>query len=212
MALLVGSVAGFVGKRYWKWILGGKASLAAMLFVLVVFTFASVEASKTAPSNLALTDIPPVALEAYLAADDHCNGLTWNVLAGIGKVESNHGRVFGGQIAADGDVIPPIFGAALNGSGAGGNATPWPSGQWEGRWGLTGAWLRALGPMQFISPSWAAFGEDGNGDGRENPHNIFDGALSAAQLLCQSQGGEITDISDALFAYNRSTELSLIHI
>ena len=193
-------------KRYWKWFVGGKAAMAAMLLVVVFFTFAGVEASKSAPSDVALADIPPVALEAYLAAGDHCNGLTWNILAGIGKVESNHGRVFGGVIDGDGDVVPPIFGAALNGSGAGGNTTPWPSGQWEGQWGLQGPWLRALGPMQFISPSWAAFGQDGNSDGTENPHNIFDGAQSAAQLLCESQGGEITNITEALFSYNRSTE------
>ena len=107
-------------KRYWKWFVGGKAAMAAMLLVVVFFTFAGVEASKSAPSDVALADIPPVALEAYLAAGDHCNGLTWNILAGIGKVESNHGRVFGGVIDGDGDVVPPIFGAALNGSGAGG--------------------------------------------------------------------------------------------
>ena len=179
---------------------------ATSVLALAMLSMVGVEAAKSAPSDVALADIPPAALEAYLAAGDHCEGLQWNVLAGIGKVESNHGRVFGGQIEGDGDVVPPIFGAALNGSGAGGNTTPWPSGQWEGQWGLTSPWLRALGPMQFISPSWSAFGQDGNGDGVEDPHNIFDGALAAAQLLCESQGGEITDISDALFSYNRSTE------
>ena len=206
MGLVETTAAVSTVKRYWKWIVALATVAVGGVAVLAVLAFVTIEAAKTAPSDVALADIPPPALEAYLAAGDHCNGLTWNVLAGIGKVESNHGRVFGGVIDADGDVVPPIFGAALNGSGAGGNTTPWPSGQWEGQWGLQGPWLRALGPMQFISPSWAAFGQDGNGDGTENPHNIFDGAQSAAQLLCQSQGGEITDIRDALFSYNRSTE------
>ena len=53
-------------KRYWKWFVGGKAAMAAMLLVVVFFTFAGVEASKSAPSDVALADIPPVALEAYL--------------------------------------------------------------------------------------------------------------------------------------------------
>lgn len=179
---------------------------AVMVVGLALLSFIGVEDAKTAPSQLALDDIPPAALEAYLSAGDHCEGLSWNVLAGIGKVESNHGRVFGGSFSSTGDVVPPIFGAALNGTGAGGNTTPWSSGEWEGQWGLEGPWLRALGPMQFISPSWAAFGQDGNGDGVENPHNIFDGALAAGQLLCQSEGGEIEDIYSALWSYNRSRE------
>ena len=202
---LTAAKSGFV-KKYWKWIVYGKLAAVAGLLVLVVFVFTGVEESRTAPSDVALDDIPTVALEAYLAAGDHCAGLSWNVLAGIGKVESDHGRVFGGELSADGDVMPPVLGAALNGSGAGGNTTPWPSGDWDGQWGLTGPWLRALGPMQFISPSWALFGQDGSGDGVEDPHNIFDGALSAARLLCESQGGEITNINDALFSYNRSSE------
>ena len=193
-------------QKYWKWALAAGVSGVGVVAFVAVLSLVAIESAKTAPSEVALADIAPVALEAYVAAGDHCNGLTWNILAGIGKVESNHGRVFGGQIDGAGDVVPPIFGAALNGSGAGGNTTPWPAGQWEGQWGLTGPWLRALGPMQFISPSWAAFGQDGNGDGTQNPHNIFDGARSAAQLLCESQGGEITNLTDALFSYNRSTE------
>jgi cell wall-associated NlpC family hydrolase len=44
------------------------------------------------PSALALSAIPPAYLALYLAAAQTCPGLPWSVLAGIGKVESDHGR------------------------------------------------------------------------------------------------------------------------
>src|SRR5918911_2132942 len=39
-----------------------------------------------------LAAIPAGYLAAYLAADRHCTGLRWQLLAAIGKVESDHGR------------------------------------------------------------------------------------------------------------------------
>jgi hypothetical protein len=43
-------------------------------------------------SPLAIASIPAVYLALYLAAAPTCPRLTWQVLAGIGKVESDHGR------------------------------------------------------------------------------------------------------------------------
>jgi hypothetical protein len=43
-------------------------------------------------SAFALGDIPRAYLALYLAAAPACPRLTWQVLAGIGKVESDHGR------------------------------------------------------------------------------------------------------------------------
>jgi hypothetical protein len=43
-------------------------------------------------SALAASDVPPAALADYQAAAQTCPGLSWTVLAGIGKVESDHGR------------------------------------------------------------------------------------------------------------------------
>jgi hypothetical protein len=43
-------------------------------------------------SAFALGDIPRAYLALYLAAAPTCPRLTWQVLAGIGKVESDHGR------------------------------------------------------------------------------------------------------------------------
>ncbi len=46
-----------------------------------------------APTATARADIPAGYLELYRAsAKQHCPGLSWAILAGVGKVESNHGR------------------------------------------------------------------------------------------------------------------------
>jgi len=45
------------------------------------------------PAAAARADIPAAYLELYRAAvKQHCPGLSWAILAGVGKVESNHGR------------------------------------------------------------------------------------------------------------------------
>jgi len=46
-----------------------------------------------APSRPALADIPANYLPLYRASGEACPGLGWGVLAGIGKVESDHGRL-----------------------------------------------------------------------------------------------------------------------
>jgi hypothetical protein len=43
-------------------------------------------------SDVALADIPPTYLARYVTAAGTCPALTWQVLAAIGKVESDHGR------------------------------------------------------------------------------------------------------------------------
>ena len=50
-------------------------------------------AHQPAPTAAARADIPAGYLELYRAAvKRHCPGLSWTILAGVGKVESNHGR------------------------------------------------------------------------------------------------------------------------
>ena len=63
-----------------------------------------------APSALALRDIPPHYLRLYEQAAERY-GLQWSVLAGIGKVECDHGRDSSPSCTVEG---------AVNGAGAGG--------------------------------------------------------------------------------------------
>jgi hypothetical protein len=49
-------------------------------------------AGQPRPSRAATADIPAGYLRTYLASAGRCPGLSWAVLAGIGKVESDHGR------------------------------------------------------------------------------------------------------------------------
>jgi hypothetical protein len=71
------------------------------------------------PSTLTRADIPADYLTWYIGAARTCPGLTWPVLAGIGKVESDHGRsplpgVHSGSNAAGAEgpmqFLPATFG------------------------------------------------------------------------------------------------------
>src|SRR5919199_1198826 len=74
-------------------------------------------------SGLTSSGIPIRVLKSYLAAaqqtgriDPGCH-LSWSLLAGIGRVETDHGRFGGARVGADGLVSPPIYGPRLNGTG-----------------------------------------------------------------------------------------------
>ena len=155
-------------------------------------------ASSTPASGIATHDIPPVALAAYQsAAADGCDGLSWTVLAGIGKVESNHGRYAGATLLPNGDTIPAIYGPVLDGTGVGGNRTAHPIGPWRGQWGLAGEYQQALGPLQFLPATFARYTHSP----QATPHNINDAARAAVAYLCD---GGITDIAEAIRRYNNS--------
>jgi membrane-bound lytic murein transglycosylase B len=67
---------------------------------------------------------------------------------------------------------------------------------------------RAMGPMQFIPETWRLYGVDANNDGKVNPDNIDDAALSAAGYLCW-RGKNLAKPRgwmDALRAYNLSDQ------
>lgn len=173
-----------------------------------------------AVSTLSSGDVPrgddeirPELLPAYVAAADQvpqvvpgCTGLEWPVLAGIGRVESHHAR--GSEIDVDGRTDPLIFGPRLDGSGVGGNVTPFRDTD-GGRWDGDTEFDRAVGPMQFIPTSWELYGQDATGDGLADPHNIHDATLAAAVHLC---GFSPIDLSDrrelrrAVLRYNQSGE------
>ena len=151
------------------------------------------------PSDEAIADIPAPLITLYIEAAARCPGLPWQVLAGIGKVESNHGRYGGATVRADGQVEPPIIGIPLDGTNGTARIPDTDNGAYDG----DTVWDRAVGPMQFIPSSWRIFGVDGNGDGVRDPHNIIDAVHAAVRHLCPA--GTVTDIEAALFSYNRSS-------
>lgn len=143
--------------------------------------------------------IPAVVLTAYRRAESAiavttpgCH-LSWTLLSAIGQVES--GQADNGDVSADGTTLQPILGPLLDGSN--GSAAIRDA---------SGNWVRAEGPMQFLPSTWAAWGTDGNGDGRADPNNIFDAALAAGHYLCAGSRdlNQSGDLSQAILSYNHS--------
>ena len=181
------------------------AMVATALLVVAAPLVAIIVALAGTPPSAAGTftgDIPAPALAAYVSAAERCDGLDWTILAGIGRVESDHGRIFGGQIDASGNVAPPIIGIPLDGTNRT-RAVPTPDG--KSPWHGDPLWDHATGPMQFITASWTTWGVDANGDGVASPHNVHDASAAAADLLCGSDG-VLADVESALRRYNNSAE------
>ncbi|MDX6217860.1 MAG: hypothetical protein QOG99_3444 [Frankiales bacterium] len=63
----------------------------------------------------------------------------------------------------------------------------------------------ALGPMQFMPATWAAYGVDGDGDGKADIMSPYDAVPAAALYLCRNgagRGGQA--LYDAIFNYNHA--------
>jgi membrane-bound lytic murein transglycosylase B len=158
-------------------------------------------------SALAADGIPATALLAYRQAAEReqsrtpdC-GLSWPLLAAIGRVESDHGRFAGAVLHTDGLSSPPVIGIPLDGHG-----TALIRDTDGGRLDGDRTYDRAVGPMQFIPSTWAGYGVDADRDGTANPFDIFDAAAAAADYLCAA-GGDLTTLDGqrrAVLAYNHS--------
>jgi hypothetical protein len=107
-----------------------------------------------APSRAATTDIPPSYLRRYRTAVGRCAGLSWAVLAAVGKVESDHGR----------SRLPGVR-SGWNQAGAAG---PMQFGIGVGRAGN----------------AWARYGGDFDRDGRTSVYDPGDAIPAAARYLC----------------------------
>ena len=104
-------------------------------------------------------------------------GVSWNLLAGIGRIESLHAN--GGATDRGGTPVQPIYGPTLDGTLAG-NKVIVQSVQ-AGR--VT--YARAMGPMRLLPGTWARGTRlDGDGDGKADVQNLFDSTLAAARYLC----------------------------
>jgi hypothetical protein len=106
------------------------------------------------PSRAAVADIPAGYLRTYQAGARRCPGLSWTVLAAIGKVESDHGRA-------------PLPGVRP-GWNAAGAAGPMQFGIGVGRAGN----------------AWARYGRDFDRDGRTSVYDPGDAIPAAARYLC----------------------------
>ncbi|GAA0449392.1 lytic transglycosylase domain-containing protein [Streptomyces sp. NPDC046215] len=151
--------------------------------------------------------IPATALAAYQKAAQTTQAelpgchIPWQLIAGIGKVESHHGTMEGRHLNADGLADQKILGPRLTG------------GEFAvikdtdgGRWDDDTEYDRAVGPTQFIPSTWESFGADGNGDGIKDPNNIFDASLGTARYLCANNRdlNNPRDLDKAVLAYNPS--------
>jgi hypothetical protein len=152
--------------------------------------------------------IPAAALAAYQraesvinSADKGCN-LTWQLIAAIGRVESNHGRFGGNALDDDGIAQPGIYGIALNGSNDTAVIRDTDAGQFDNDL----VHDRAVGPMQFIPSTWSVVGVDADGDGQRNPQDIDDAALATAVYLCSGDDDLSTTAGQraAVYRYNHS--------
>lgn len=123
--------------------------------------------------------IPGIAVAAYknaarvLSAQESSCHLPWQLLAAIGRVESDNGQAQGNRFTTDGTVVPGIFGPTLDGQGGFARIA-----------NASGGFQRAEGPMQFIPSTWAVVGRAASGTGPGNPQNINDAALAAGIYLC----------------------------
>lgn len=149
--------------------------------------------------------LPATVLAAYQRAEASVAGsdpgchLPWQLLAAIGQVESGQARH--GSVDAGGTTYSPILGPVLNGDGFA-NISDTDGGRYDG----DAVHDRAVGPMQFIPSTWEHWGADGNGDGVDDPNNVYDAALAAAHYLC-ADGRDLSvprEMDRAILGYNHS--------
>jgi len=173
--------------------------VAVLCLVLGIPLFVVATSSAAKPGG-AVAGIPDRVLRAYQAVDRWCPELRWQLLAGIGSIESGHGTSGGASADPEiGEVVPHIFGIPLDGSPG---IEQLPIAKWLGWFGLGGPWQQAVGPMQFLPGTFDAWAVDQDGDGVANPHDIDDAAATAANYLCGGRTGSITDERAAVRRYN----------
>jgi len=128
--------------------------------------------------------IPANYLQLYRKAGRE-SGIAWNLLAAIGKIESDHGRDPHTGVASGANYAGAAGPMQIGIGGAAGN-----------NWG--GA------PRHHANTHPGGYGTDGNGDGWDDVHDPADAIPAAAHYL-QAHGAP-GDIRAAVFAYNPSTD------
>jgi membrane-bound lytic murein transglycosylase B len=161
-------------------------------------------------SGASSNGIPAPALSAYQrgaqiinAADKSCN-IPWELIAAIGRVESDHGRYNGNTLTESGVSKPGIFGIALNGK----NGTQAVQDTDGGQLDQDKVFDRAVGPMQFIPSTWQVVKVDADGDNKRNPQDMDDAALATAVYLCSGKDNLSNRKGQeaAVYRYNHSQD------
>ena len=139
---------------------------------LITFGVRDVMAARSVspPAATSMPDIPSNLLPVYLAAAQTCPGLDWAVLAGIGKVESDHGR----------STAPGVH-SGTNSAGA-------------------------MGPMQFLAPTWDRFQTPAPGHLVPDVYNSADAIYTAANYLCHLGAAttNVIKLRESIYGYNHS--------
>jgi len=184
------------------------ASVVAVTKTPTAFHIAATTSSAPPPSVVVNSPgalrIPAIALSAYrnaermMAAAYPACGVSWNLLAGIGRIESLHAN--GGATDSQGTAVQPIYGPTLDGTLPGNEIIV------QSRTSNRVQYARAMGPMQFLPGTWSRYASDGDGDGKADVQNVYDASLAAARYLC-SGGLNLRDPSQvmaAILRYNNS--------
>jgi membrane-bound lytic murein transglycosylase B len=174
-----------------------------------VGSVAGVDGNGAAIVNAASTnDIPSAALAAYQraetvinSADKSCH-LSWQLVAAIGRVESDHGRSNHNILDDDGVARPGIYGKSLDGKQGRPKIADTDAGQLD----KDKKWDRPVGPMGFIPSTWSVVGVDADNDSQRNPQDIDDAALATAVYLCSGNDdlSTVTGQRAAVYRYNHS--------
>jgi cell wall-associated NlpC family hydrolase len=143
-------------------------------------------ADQPAASADAHTSIPATYLHLYQQAGQRY-GIGWNVLAAIGKQESDHGR----DTSPDSGVV-----AGANPAGAAGPMQIGIGGKAGNTWGGR--------PRHPASQQTGGVSVDGDQDGWADVHNPADAIPAAARYLLAH--GAPANLRQAVFAYNHSTD------
>ena len=167
-------------------------------------------ASESVVDGASTSGIPSSALSAYQraaqiinSADAGCK-IPWELIAGIGRVESDHGRYGGNVLSSKGVSTPGIYGIPLNGT----NGTTKVPDTDGGELDKDTVWDRAVGPMQFIPSTWSSVKVDADNDGMRNPQDIDDASLATAVYLCSGSDDLSTTAGQqrSVFRYNHSQD------
>lgn len=154
--------------------------------------------TKTIRESAGSRDISPVAVDAYSTVADifseaypDCR-LSAAILAGVGRVTSNHGTSQLASISYLGDVDIRIRGPVLGPDSDNGTLDGDPRAD------------RAIGPMLVSPAHWTFLGFDANESGDASPDNLYDSAGVIAALLCARERDVLTvdGLSEALTDVN----------